>query len=225
MTGGALLRFENVGLTGLGYEGLCLEVAAHSATSVIGKATSGVNGLGSLALGLSTPERGRALLYGANVSEMPRHEALAFRRKVGYLPAGDGLLQNLTLRDNVALPLRFGSNFSERETASRVALMLSLFGVEEVAELRPAAATEEQRRRAALARALAFDPALVILEQFFDGLTPRAGAVLLDLALGGVSAEGSRRALLITGQYLPEQLKPRIEHRYLISAGALSPDD
>jgi ABC-type transporter Mla maintaining outer membrane lipid asymmetry ATPase subunit MlaF len=156
---------------------------------------------------------------------MPRHEALAFRRKVGYLPAGDGLLQNLTLRDNIALPLRFGSEFSERETNSRVSLMLSLFGIDEVSERRPAVATEEQRRRAALARALAFDPALVILEQFFDGLTPRAGALLLDLALGGVSAEGSRRALLITGQYLPDRLKPRIEHTYRIAGGLLSPDD
>jgi ABC-type transporter Mla maintaining outer membrane lipid asymmetry ATPase subunit MlaF len=202
-----------------------LEVKAHSATSVIGKATTGVNTLGSIALGLIPPKSGRALVYGAVVSEMPRREALAYRRKVGYLPAGDGLLQNLTLRDNIALPLRFGSEFSERETDSRVALMLSLFGVEDAAGFRPAMATEEQRRRTALARALAFDPELVILEQFFDGLTPRAGVRLLDLALGGVSAEGSRRALLITGQYLPDRLKPRIEHTFRITDGSLSSDD
>jgi ABC-type transporter Mla maintaining outer membrane lipid asymmetry ATPase subunit MlaF len=225
MTDIAPLQFENVDLHGLRDGNLFLEIAARSATSVIGKATTGVNSLGSIAMGLKKPKSGRALLYGAVVSEMPRHEALAFRRKVGYLPAGGGLLQNLTLRDNVALPLRFGSDFSERETDSRVALMLSLFGVDDVAELRPAVATEEQRRRTALARALAFDPALVILEQFFDGLTQRAGALLLDLALGGLSAKGSRRALLITGQYLPERLKPRIEHMYRIASGSLSPDD
>lgn len=225
MTYVAPLRFENVSLPGLRDGSFSLEVPAHSATSVIGKATTGVNALGAIALGLVNPGTGRALLYGEIVSEMPRHEALAFRRKVGYLPAGDGLLQNLTLRDNIALPLRFGSEFSERETNSRVSLMLSLFGIDDVGERRPAVATEEQRRRAALARALAFDPELVILEQFFDGLTPRAGALLLDLALGGVSAEGSRRALLITGQYLPDRLKPRIEHTYRIAGGSLSPDD
>ena len=224
MTAGSPLRFEGIGLPGIRNGTLTLEVPAHSATSVIGKATTGVNALGSFALDLEKPKRGRALVFDEVIAEMPRHEALAFRRKVGYLPAGDGLLQNLTLRDNIALPLRFGSEFSERETNSRVGLMLSLFGVEDVAELRPAVATEEQRRRTALARALAFDPSLVILEQFFDGLTPRAGALLLDLALGGMSAEGSRRALLITGQYLPDRLKPRIEHTYRIG-GALSPDD
>ena len=219
------LLFENVALPGFGNHGLCLEIPEHSATTVIGKATTGVDLLGSIALGLTPPARGRALVYGKVISEMPRRHALAFRRKVGYLPAGDGLMQNLTLRDNVALPLRFGSDLSERDTTSRVGLMMSMFGVGDAAELRPVQATVEQRRRTALARALAFDPLLVILEQFFDGLTPRAGAVLLELALGGVSAEGSRRTLLVSGRYLPEQLRPRIEHRYLIVNGALSPDD
>ena len=103
--------------------------------------------------------------------------------------------------------------------------MLSMFGVGDAAELRPAQATVEQRRRTALARALAFDPPLVILEQFFDGLTPRAGAMLLELALGGVSVEGPRRALLVTGRYLPDRLRPRFEHRYRIKDGVLSTDD
>ena len=225
MTAPVPLLFENVKLPGLKGDGLNLEVGAHSATSIIGKATTGVNSIGAIALGLIAPTEGRALLYGETVADMRRHQALAFRRKVGYLPAGDGLLQNLSLCDNVALPLRFGSDFAERETDSRVSVMLSLFGIEDVADIRPAAATEEQRRRTALARALAFDPKLVILEQFFDGLTPRAGSILLDLALGGVSAEGSRRALLITGQYLPERIKPRIENTYRITGGSLASDD
>ena len=169
MTDVVPLVYENVALPGLDENGLCLEIPRHSATAVIGKTTTGVDSLGSVALGLTSPPRGRALLYGQVISEMRRRHALAFRRKVGYLPAGDGLLQNLTLRDNVALPLRFGSDLSERDTTGRVNLMLSMFGVGEAAELRPVQATVEQRRRAALARALAFDPPLVILEQFFDG--------------------------------------------------------
>ena len=225
MTAVLPLEFVNVALPGLDDPGLCLEIPEHSATAVIGKATTGVDSLGSFALGLTSPAKGRALLYGKVISEMPRRHALAFRRKVGYLPAGDGLLQNLTLRDNVALPLRFGSDLSERDTTSRVGLMLTMFGVGDASELRPVQATVEQRRRAALARALAFDPPLVILEQFFDGLTPRASSVLLELALGGVSVEGSRRALMVTGRYLPDQLRSRIEHRYRIKGGVLSTDD
>ncbi len=225
MTDDSPLRFENASLPGLGPDGLNLIIPVHTATSITGRATTGVNDLGSIALGLKSPVRGRVLLFGESVSDMPRRRMLAFRRRVGYLPAGDGLLQNLTLSENIALPLRFGSEMTERDIDSRVSLMLSIFGVEKAAGLRPANATDEQRRRAALARALAFDPHLVILEQFFDGLTPRVGAKLLDLALGGISAEGPRRTLLITGQYLPEQYKPRIECRYRVTDGTLSTDD
>ena len=90
-----------------------------------------------------------------------------------------------------------------------------------MAEWRPAAASEEQRRRAALARALAFDPDLVILEDPFDGLTYRAAAQVLELARGGETSEGSRRTVLITGQYIPERLEPRIDIRYRVVHGAL----
>ena len=157
------------------------------------------------------------LLSGCNGSEQ--------ECPISSCPEGQQLVGGDSADCSCQVVLRFGSEFSERETASRVGLMLSIFGIEDAADLRPAAATEEQRRRAALARALAFDPTLVILEQFFDGLTPRASALLLELALGGISAEGSRRALLITGQYLPERLKPRIERTFRITRGVLATDD
>ena len=225
MTNSAPLIFEDVEMPGLTAGYLKLEVLAHGATAVIGNEASGVDSLGAFALGLLAPTHGRAVVYGEVVSDMARSRALAFRRKVGYLPAGDGLLQNLSLADNIALPLRFGSDSSEKDILSRVGLVLSMFGLVGAAGLRPSRASDEERRRTALARALAFDPPLVILEELFDGLTPRAAAELLELARGGESAEGSRRTLLITGQYIPERLRPRIEHRYRIARGQLQRDE
>ena len=152
---------------------------------------------------------------------MGRRPKLAFRRRVGYLPAGDGLLQNLTLRDNVALPLRFGSNLSDREIDGRLQVALAAVRLSRVADLRPAQASEEQRRRAALARALAFDPELVILDHPFDGLTNRASAEMLELARGGEVAEGSRRTVFLTGQNMPDLLRPRIEQTYRLVRGLI----
>ena len=144
---------------------------------------------------------------------------------MGYLPAGDGLLHNLSLADNVALPLRFGSDLRERESAGRIRVVLAMLGIAEVGGLRPSQASDEQRRRAALARALVFDPRLVILERPFGGLTARVAAELLELARGGLSAEGSRRTVFITGPYMPELLRPRVERRYRIADGQLRTDD
>ena len=86
-----------------------------------------------------------------------RRTKLAFLRRVGYLPAGDCLLQNLSLRDNILLPLRFGSDFREREIEGRVDVILAQLRIVRVADVRPAQADQEERRRTAMARALAFD--------------------------------------------------------------------
>ena len=80
------------------------------------------------------------------------------------------------------------------------------------------------RRRAALARALAFDPKLVILADPFDGLTTRAAAELLELARGGETEAGSRRTVFMTGQFIPQMLESRVEVRYRIAKGELLRD-
>jgi ABC-type transporter Mla maintaining outer membrane lipid asymmetry ATPase subunit MlaF len=217
----APLIFEEVPLRGPHGGSVTLSVPANQAVSLVGDAGSGVNELGAMALALTKPERGRILVYGEDLAAMPRRTVLAFRRRVGYVPAGDGLLQNLSLAENVALPLRFGSAMSTREINGRLRIMLAAVRLGAAAELRPAEADEEQRRRASLARALAFDPDLVILEQPFDGLGGRAVAELLEVARGGETAAGSRRSLFIVGQYLPSRLQPRVEMRHRIVRGEL----
>src|SRR6266545_5231744 len=91
-----------------------LEIPERRTIAVLGDEDSGIGLLGGYALGLERPASGQALVFGTEVAGLAEPERLAFRRRVGYLPAGDGLLQNLSLRDNVALPLRFGSGAGPR---------------------------------------------------------------------------------------------------------------
>lgn len=170
--------------------------------------------LGPMALALDPPRSGRVLVLGTDLTDLPERERLAFRRRVGYLPAGDGLLQNLSLRDNVALPLRFGSTTGSKEIEGRVEVMLAAARIGRIGGLRPAQANEEERRRTALVRALAFDPSVLILEQPFDGLSSRVAGELLTLARGGEEVEGGRRSVLITCQELPPLLHNRVERIY-----------
>ena len=100
--------------------------------------------------------------------------------------------------------------------------MLTAVRVAQVADLRPAQVNEEERRRAAIARAIAFDPPLLILEQPFDGLTARAAAELLEIVRGGETSAGGRRTVVITAQDLPPVIQRRVERLYRVTrAGAL----
>lgn len=220
----APLVFEDVRLEGSRTTTVSLTVPAHRAVAVAGEVATGVDRLGAIALGLDAAAAGRALLFGEDVGAMSRRAALAFRRQAGYVPEGDALLQNLSLADNIALPLQFGSPLTAREVRSRVRVILGMFRLAEAARLRPSEADDEQRRRAAVARALVFDPRLVILEQPFDGIGLGAAAELLELVRGGETPEGPRRSVFVTSQSMPDRLRGRFEERYRATGGTLRQD-
>ena len=217
------LEFQGIPMSGSAAGIFALEVNRHQTVVVVGDENSGVDSLAAVALGLEFTLAGRALVFGTEIRNLERREQLAFRRQLGYLPAGDGLLSNLSLRDNVRLPLRFGSNFKPEEIEGRVDVILAMLRLNRIAGERPAQANEEQRRRAALGRALAFDPELVLLEQPFVGLTDRVAAELLEIARGGEMAEGARRTVLITGQDIPMLLRTRVERVVHVADGRKKP--
>ena len=198
-----------------------LSVTARETIAVVGDEQSGVDLLGGLALGLEAAPAGHIFTLGAEVALLERRAQLAFRRKLGYLPAGEGLLQNLTLRENIRLPLRFGSDFRPKDIEGRVDVILAQLRLTRVGDLRPAQATAEDRRRAALGRALAFDPELVILEEPFDGITERAAGELLEAARGGETAEGARRTVFLTGSDLPALLRRRVDRQFRLHKGLM----
>lgn len=190
-----------------------LEVEPGSVTAVVGDEDSGVGDLGKWSLGLDKPPSGKVLVFGKPIAEFGYDRLLIFRRRVGYLQIGDGLLQNLSLRANIGLPLQYASDHNAREVDERVGELLDQFGLTEVAMLRPAAVNEEYRRRAAVARAITLDPGLLVLEAPFDGLTGRAAHDILGLARA--CRDGSQRTVFITAQDLGPHVIPlctRIVH-------------
>jgi len=195
-----------------------LSVLAGTTVVAIGDEDSGVGDLGSYALGLRQPIAGRVEVFGAPVGALPYYDLLMFRRRIGYHPVGDGLLQNLPLRDNVALPLRFASDHRLAEVDGRVGELMESFRLRAVAGLRPAQANEEDRRRAAIARAVALDPDLVVLEAPFDGLTGRAAQDLLDKA--SRRDDGSRRAVFVTAQDLVPSVRRLVDRVIKLVDGA-----
>lgn len=178
--------------------------------AAVGDEDSGVGDLGKFAMGLARPPSGAVLAFGTAIADLEYDDQLLYRRRVGYAPVGDGLLQNLSLRGNVSLPLAYASDHRAAEVQERTDELMTHFGITDVGALRPAQANEEDRRRAAVARAVALDPELLVLEAPFDGLTGRAARVLLEQAL--LRSDGTTRAMLITAQDIVPLVQPML-HR------------
>src|SRR3989442_8163732 len=102
------LLFDSIPIARDASHPFSLEVPEHQTIAVLGDEDSGLEQLGGYALGLERPESGRALVFGTLGARLPQPQRLAFRRRAGYLPAGDRLLLNLPLRHHVAMPPRVG---------------------------------------------------------------------------------------------------------------------
>lgn len=195
-----------------------LTVEPEAVVAAIGDEGSGIETLGQLALGLLAPTAGSVAVFGLPIAALPYYDLLVFRRRVGYLPAGDGLLQNLSLKDNVALPVRFATDHRLREVEARVTRLIDDFRLRAAAATRPAQASEEDRRRAAAARAVALDPRLVVLEEPFDGLAGRVAVELLDRVIR--RDDGGRRAVLLTSHDLTPSVRTLVTRTVRVVDGA-----
>ena len=194
-----------------------LAVEVGSLTAVLGDEDSGVGDMGRFAIGLDKPPAGRVLVYGIDINTLTWRRLLVFRRRLGYLQVGDGLLQNLSLRANVSLPLQYASDHNMKAVDARVDELLEHFRLTDVALLRPATVNEELRRRTAVARAIALDPELLILESPFDGLTHRSAQELLELVRH--TREGTPRTVLITAQDLGPHVIPLMNRMVHVEDG------
>jgi osmoprotectant transport system ATP-binding protein len=118
---------------------------------------------------LVEPSTGTVRIDGRDTRELPGH---VLRRRIGYVFQKIGLFPHLSVRDNIAIPLRLrGDDRSQIE--HRVAALLELVELEpEQAERRPSELSGGQQQRAGFARALATEPRLMLLDEPFGALDP-----------------------------------------------------
>jgi ABC-type transporter Mla maintaining outer membrane lipid asymmetry ATPase subunit MlaF len=139
---------------------------------VAGPQRSGKSDLLMHAAGLMTPVHGGCRVFGCDTNALGEAQ-LAERLRVGFVFAGGKLFNELTLAENVALPLRYQKNLSAAEVAPAVAAFLDWFELTPFAGALPANVAANWRQRAALARALILQPELLLLDNPLAGLDGR----------------------------------------------------
>jgi phospholipid/cholesterol/gamma-HCH transport system ATP-binding protein len=152
--------------------GLTLNVRKGEVLAVMGGSGSGKTTLLGLIGGRILPNKGKILVDGQNVPKLDRTALYALRTRFGMLFQFGALFTDLSVFDNVAFPYREQTNLPESVIRDLVLLKLQAVGLRGAAGLMPSQLSGGMARRVALARAVAFDPMLMLYDEPFTGLDP-----------------------------------------------------
>ena len=139
---------------------------------VAGQEHSGKSDLLMLAAGLMSPASGSYRVFGNDTAFFGEAE-LAERLRIGFVFQGGHLFNQLTVAENVALPLQYQKNFTPAEAARTAQTLLDLMELTPLADVTPSNIAANWRQRAALARALILRPEVLLLDNPLAGLGAR----------------------------------------------------
>jgi len=161
--------------------GLDMQIPRGKVTAVIGPSGTGKTTLLNLIAGQINPHQGAVLFDGKIVCPCSRHRLYQVRRQIGVLFQDGALLTNLTVFENIALPLREHTSLPEPLIRQIVLTKLQAVGLRTAWQQMPSQLSGGMARRVALARALVMDPKLIIYDEPFVGLDPIAMGVIVRL--------------------------------------------
>ena len=165
--------------------------------TIMGPSGSGKSTLLHLLAGLDKPSSGHVLLGGVDLGEgNEEHRARIRREKIGFIFQFFHLLPDLTVEENVTLPLRIIGQNPKKHTG-RVDALLRLLGVEKLRDRLPSALSGGEMQRISIARALVTQPQLVLADEPTGNLSSKAGEEVVQL-LRDVCRRLSATILLVT---------------------------
>ncbi|MGY0617171.1 phospholipid ABC transporter ATP-binding protein MlaF [Vibrio sp. FJH11] len=163
------------------FDGIDLHVPEGKVTAIMGPSGIGKTTLLRLIGGQLYPEQGEIWFDGDNIPTLSRKKLYHARKKMSMLFQSGALFTDLNVFDNVAFPLREHTELSEDIIRTMVLLKLEAVGLRGAAQLMPSELSGGMARRAALARAIALDPDLIMYDEPFVGQDPITMGVLVEL--------------------------------------------
>jgi phospholipid/cholesterol/gamma-HCH transport system ATP-binding protein len=148
------------------------EVERGRAFCLLGRSGTGKSVTLRHIVGLLKPDRGRVEVEGQDVPSLSRPDLNRLRRRIGFLFQDAALFDSISVGENVAFPLRRHTALRDGEVRVRARQLLAEVGLGSEYDKMPAALSGGMRKRAGLARAMALDPAVLLVDEPSAGLDP-----------------------------------------------------
>jgi phospholipid/cholesterol/gamma-HCH transport system ATP-binding protein len=165
------------------YQDLSLEILPGETLVIMGGSGSGKSTLLRVLMGHLSVDSGSVLIRGRPLSEMDRMELDAWRKSVGVLFQSGALFNSMTLRENLALPVREHTDLDEETIDLMVRIYLQLVGLREHIDKTPAQLSGGMKKRGGLARALMMQPRILFYDEPTAGLDPVSAAQIDHLIM------------------------------------------
>ncbi len=205
----------------LALKGITMQVDEGEFVAVVGKSGSGKSTLINMITGIDNPTSGEVLVASTPVHSLNQEQLAVWRGKnVGIVFQFFQLLPTLTVAENVVLPMDFCNVYSPRERRERAIALLDKVGIAEQADKLPSSLSGGQQQRAAIARALANDPPLLVADEPTGNLDSHTSEAVMQL-FAGLAAEG-KTVVMVTHE---RELRRYFTRTVTLSDGELVADD
>jgi phospholipid/cholesterol/gamma-HCH transport system ATP-binding protein len=192
--------------------GVDLSIQSGQTTVIIGPSGCGKTVLIKHIVGLIRPDRGKVFFRDQEVSALSEARLVPFRRRMGFLFQGAALFDSMTVEQNILFPLEEHSLGGRKERMERCRQVLSMVGLDGMQGRYPDSLSGGQKKRVALARAIALNPEIVLYDEPTTGLDPIRADLINELIIRLHRGLGST-AIVVTHDLVSAR---RVGHRIMM---------
>lgn len=191
---------------------ISLDIHKGEFVSIVGPSGNGKSTLLNMVTGIDRPSDGQVVVTGRDIHAMSENELAKWRgQEVGIIFQFFQMLPSLSLLQNVVLPMEFAKKFNASERRDRAMHLLEMVGLDNQANKLPGMVSGGQQQRAAIARALATDPPLLIADEPTGNLDAGTAQQVFDLFMSLVEEQGKTMLMVTHDKELANRIPRKIE--------------